>query len=268
MDYMTMLRFELLGQVYNKAAHRRVLLKQLAGRSEAAVELKHQNISAVLQDLGYFSIPGYKRRGNYQRLLADTVEAWVIHHPEIDRSAKVAAEAPAATPAHIDFTSFEIARPSPRNLANEEKGVYRANQNVRLRRDYAAQEARNASLGLAGEELVVKYEQYRLSRLGLDRLAAQVKHISKTEGDGAGFDVLSFEPDGGEKYVEVKTTAFAKETPFFASSAEVRFSQKHAARYALYRLFEFRKNPQCFALSGAIQEHCLLDPVSYRCALR
>ena len=47
-DYMVMLRFELLGQPYKKAAHRRALLQILAGRSEAAIELKHQNISAVL----------------------------------------------------------------------------------------------------------------------------------------------------------------------------------------------------------------------------
>lgn len=268
MDYMAMLRFELLGQAYSKAAHRRALLKKLAGRSEAAVELKHQNISAVLQDLGYFWIPGYKPRGNYQGLLAEAVEAWVLNNPEIDRNAAVAAEAPAATPEHFDFDAFETARPSRRKAVEEHKSIYRAQREVRIRRNYAAQEARNASLGLAGEELVVKYEQYRLSRLGLDRLADKVKHISKIEGDGAGFDVLSFDCDGGEKYVEVKTTAFAKETPFFASSAEVRFSHKHAARYALYRLFEFRKNPQCFALPGAISEHCYLDPISYRCALR
>ena len=90
----------------------------------------------------------------------------------------------------------------------------------------------------------------------------------KNEGDGAGFDILSFDADGSEKFVEVKTTAFAKETPFFASSAEIRFSQQNAARYALYRLFEFRKTPKCFALPGAIRDHCALDPVSYRCSFR
>jgi hypothetical protein len=269
MDYMAMLRYELLGQAYNKAEHRRALLRKLSGRSEAAVELKHQNISAVLQDLGYFWIPGYKPRSNYQQLLADTVEMWVAKNPEIDRFAEVAAETPAATPEHFDFDAFETARPTVKATeAREDAGSYGNRSKVRIRCDYAAREARNSSLGRAGEELVVHYEQYRLSRLGLDRLADKVQHISRSEGDGAGFDVLSFEADGREKFVEVKTTAFARETPFFASSAEIRFSKQNAGQYALYRLFEFRKNPKCYALSGAIADHCALDPVSYRCSLR
>jgi hypothetical protein len=267
-DYMAMLRFELLGQVYNKTAHRRALLKRLSGRSESAIELKHQNISAVLQDLGYFWILGYKPRANYQRLLAETVEAWVASNSDIDRCATVAAETPAAAPEHVDFVAFETSRPALRTKANEDAASYGVRQNIRIRCDYAAREARNSSLGLAGEELVVKYEQHRLSRLGLDRLADKVCHVSKNEGDGAGFDILSFDADGSEKFVEVKTTAFAKETPFFASSAEIRFSRQNAPRYMLYRLFEFRKNPRCFALPGAIHDNCALDPVSYRCSLR
>lgn len=269
-DYMAMLRFELLGQPYNKTAHRRALQQGLAGRSEAAIELKHQNISAVLRDLGYFWIPGYRPRSNYQTLLAEEVETWVGRHPDFDRCAAIAAEAPAATPQHFDFDTFATAQPPRRetHAAENDQDAYGTATKVRVRCDYAAREARNSSLGLAGEELVVRYEQFRLSRLGLGRLAANVQHISQREGDGAGFDVLSFETDGREKFIEVKTTAFAKETPFFASDAEVRFSRRNADRYALYRLFGFRKNPKCFTLTGAIDEHCALDPFSYRCSFR
>jgi hypothetical protein len=49
-----MLTLELAGQRYNKSAHRRELLQKLNGRSNGAVELKHQNISAVLLDLNCF----------------------------------------------------------------------------------------------------------------------------------------------------------------------------------------------------------------------
>lgn len=45
-DYMRMLTLHLTGQHYNKSAHRRTLMEQLDGRSEGAIELKHQNISA------------------------------------------------------------------------------------------------------------------------------------------------------------------------------------------------------------------------------
>ena len=112
----------------------------------------------------------------------------------------------------------------------------------------------------------MKFEQYRLVREGQHRLAAKVEHVSKTQGDGLGFDVLSFAADGSEQFIEVKTTTFAKETPFFASASEIRFAQKNADNFALYRLFEFRKTPRCYKLRGVIQDHCFLDPFSFRCS--
>jgi len=50
-NYFHMLLQELSGQKYSKTAHRRALLPRLRGRSDAAVELKHQNASAVLVEL-------------------------------------------------------------------------------------------------------------------------------------------------------------------------------------------------------------------------
>jgi hypothetical protein len=244
LDYMSMLRFELAGQAYNKSVHRRALLASLTERSEGAVEMKHQNISAVLRDIGHFWISGYKPRSNYQSILAEEVEAWIRSNPELDRHELAAAEAPAATPEHFDFSAFEVSSPNP--ISNRESGVEEAKDSfgrevpVGIKRDYAACEARNSSLGQAGEELVMKFEQYRLSISGNDRLAAKVEHVSKTQGDGIGFDILSFASDGKERFIEVKTTAFSKETPFYASSGELRFARKNAEQYFLCRLFEFR----------------------------
>ncbi len=269
-DYMAMLRLELAGQTYNKTAHREALLTRLDGRSNGAVEMKHQNISAVLRDMGLFWIPGYKPRSNYQTILAEEVERWVGANPEIDRHALAAAEAPAATPEYFDFSAFEVSSPSLRPGfepgVQEPSAVYGEAPRVAMKRDYAAREARNSSLGQAGEEFVMKFEQYRLTKSGQVSLAAKVEHVSRTQGDGLGFDILSFDPEGNERFIEVKTTTFAKETPFYASSSELRFAQKNAEKFSLYRLFEFRKAPKCFTLAGSIQEHCALDPVSYRCS--
>ncbi len=221
--------------------------------------------------MGYFWIPGYKPRSNYQGRLATEVEAWIRDNREIDRHALAAAEAPAATPEHFDFNAFEVSGPSLRpgtgtGVQEIQQAPYNERPKVAFRRDYAAQEARNSSLGRAGEELVVQFEQYRLRQAGHEHLAAKVEHVSKSQGDGLGFDVLSFGPDGLERYIEVKTTTFAKETPFFATSSELRFAENHADRFSLYRLFEFRKAPKCYTLPGLIQDHCALDPVTFRCS--
>ena len=61
-DYFRMLQLELTGRKYNKTEHRRALMEQLNDRSDGSVELKHQNISAVLIEMGIPYIDGYKPR--------------------------------------------------------------------------------------------------------------------------------------------------------------------------------------------------------------
>jgi hypothetical protein len=225
----------------------------------------------VLSEIRLFWIPGYKPRSNYQRLLADEVVVWLAVHPEFDRLLLSAAEAPAVPPSHLDFSSFEVPKPvlepRSRNVA-ETAESYGGVSRAAIRRDYLAREAQNLSLGLAGELLAVRFEQERLSRAGHERLAGKVEHVSKTQGDGLGFDILSFEPTGRERFIEVKTTAFAKETPFFASSGEVDFARRNEPQYHLYRLFRFKSIPQCFVLHGALEQHCILDADSFRCLFR
>jgi len=120
----------------------------------------------------------------------------------------------------------------------------------------------NRSLGLAGEELVVQCEQWRLHQLGYAKLANRIELVSQARGDGLGYDVLSFEPDGRERFIEVKTTSFGRETPFYVSRGELQLSRQEPQH--LYRLFDFRKAPRLFDLPGTLDGNCVLDPISYR----
>ncbi|MDF2180138.1 DUF3883 domain-containing protein [Aliiglaciecola sp. CAU 1673] len=268
-DYMRMLMLELAGQKYSKTEHRKGLLAKLNNRSDAAVELKHQNISAVLQKLGCFWIPGYKPRNNYQQALADFVENWISQHPEFDQFSMAAVTQPAVLPEVRDFSRLLVEPPkSPKNRVSENPRTYSAVTNTAVKRDYVAREACNALLGLAGEQLVLEFEEYRLTMAGKKNLANKIEHVSQTQGDGLGYDILSFEENGKERFIEVKTTAFAKETPFFASRNEVRFAEAKPEQFYLYRLFEFKKLPKMFSLQGDLKKHCTLDPVSFVCSFR
>jgi len=95
-------------------------------------------------------------------------------------------------------------------------------------------------------------------------LAEKVRHVSADDGDGLGYDLRSFEPDGSERFIEVKTTSFGERTPFFVSANEARFARDHRDSFRLYRLFDFRSAPKLFELAGAIEHHCLLDAVTFR----
>ena len=93
-DYLTMLAQELAGQSFSKAQHSAALQRLLPGRARGSIEFKHANISAVLLELGYPYVDGYKRRSNYQELLREVVvERW-----NANSSIQTAAAAAVAAP--------------------------------------------------------------------------------------------------------------------------------------------------------------------------
>lgn len=266
-DYMLMLQQELAGQPYNKAAHRRDLMAKLGGRSPAAVEMKHQNISAVLKSLNRMWIQGYKPLPNVQEALREEVELWLLSHPELDASLDAEIARPAVAPVHFDFDGFLVQPPVSDGAVCETVAPYLLKR-PQLQGDYIAREAANRSLGLAGELLVLQFERQRLIAHGCDKLADHVEHVAQTKGDGLGYDILSFEPSGRERFIEVKTTAFAKETPFYATRNEVDFSLDNSAYFVLSRVYSFRKRAHAFELPGAIANNCHLNPNSYICQIR
>lgn len=265
-DYLAMLEHELRGESYNKAEHNRRLRQKLRGRSPGAIEFKHANISAVLIELGFPYIDGYKPRANYQELLRQEVSARLEGDAGIARAAAVAVESPVhESPAVFDLG--EILVPAP---VRERTGIYeRPTPRVspRLGVNYLEMEARNRSLGLAGEQFALNFEHRRLWADGRHDLADRIEHVSRTHGDGLGYDILSFETSGRERLIEVKTTAFGAMTPFFASSAEVRASEEHSDAFRLFRLHKFRESPKLFVLEGSLHRSCRLDPTQYRASL-
>ncbi len=266
-DYLHMLTQELAGQSYSKTAHRRALQKKLDNRPEGAIERKHQNISAILLELGCPWINGYKPLHNYQHLLWEVVSQQVASNALFDQVALRAAEQPAAPPLLSSFHEILVPPPEISHTAKQERKPYVLRERG-IKRDYLEREAQNASLGRAGEVFVVDYERARLHSAGKKALSERVEHVATTRGDGLGYDVLSFEQSGKERFIEVKTTAFAKETPFFISRSEVEFSKSVAEQFHLYRLFQFRREPHMFSLRGLVTDNCLLDPVSYVASFR
>lgn len=263
-DYFHMLLQELSSQSYNKTSHRKLLSKKLNDRSDGSIERKHQNISAIMIELGCPYISGYKPLGNYQALLRDLVEQRISTDPVFDHVALTASSLPAVAPINDSYSGL-LVEPPQWVIQAKEKSPSEYSILRPTKKDYLERESRNASLGLAGEEFVMQYEHFRLVQLGQSALADKVEHVSKTKGDGLGFDVLSFDKNGREKYIEVKTTAFGKETPFFISRGEAGFSKSHQQDYHLYRLFNFRQSPKMFGLPGYVGEHCTLNPITYIC---
>ncbi len=261
-----MLRAELAGLPFNKAEHNRNLRAVLSGRSAGAIERKHQNISAIFLELRHPFIDGYKPLANYQQLLWDVVTEHLERDQILEGLVRQTAEGAVTAPDIADLA--RLWDPAPPEPSGERGGgvkgaeaPYAVRRPVRV--DYLALEARNQSLGKAGEELVLRLETDRLRREGASRLADRIEHVSHTRGDGLGYDVLSFESSGRERLIEVKTTSFGKRTPFHVTRNELACSQAHDAQYHLYRVYSFRDAPRLFTLQGPIPHHCHLDPTQY-----
>ena len=265
-DYFAMLGAELAGVPYNKAAHRRTLVGRLSGRSEQSVEFKHTNISAVLIELGFPYISGYKPRFNYQRLLFEVVADRLAEADELQKLAAADADQPIVVPEVGDVLA--VLTEAPHLPLRDE--VPKAREPLAPRRgvNYLEREARNRSLGMAGELFALTFERARLIAAGHERLASRIEHTSQRSGDGAGFDILSFETSGRERLIEVKTTKYGRETPFFVSRNEVATSESRSGQFQLYRLFSFRDSPALFTLPGALSESCRLTASSFLATVR
>jgi len=261
-DYIKMLSLELSGQSYNKSAHRAALQLKLNGRTNGSIEFKHGNISAVMIELGFPYIKGYQPRNNFQGLLLEVVGEQLKNISTLDSVAQAAVLQPAIAPVVQDFKNTVVTPPTRQYKVSD--AVSSSTSYNPVKRDYLAQEARNQSLGLAGEEFILQYEHWRLVSAGHQKLADRVEHVSKTKGDGLGYDILSFDLSGRERFLEVKTTSFGKETPFFVSNRELKFSEEAEEQFHLVRVFEFRKAPRLFSMPGSVRQHCMLDPVSYK----
>lgn len=262
-DYFDMLICELTNRPYSKAEHNRGLQERIP-RSRGSIERKHSNISAVLRDLGYPFIEGYKPQSHYQRLLRDAVLDRLESNQGLITVVRESADEPAAAPTINDYLIRMEAPPEREDsdhaaVAEQSVGIAATRSPV----NYLEREARNASLGRAGEHFVLEFERARLLAAGRDALVDRIEHVAVTLGDGLGFDVRSFELDGSDRLIEVKTTAYGKRTPFFVSRTEVTVSRMRSDVFSLYRVFDFRRRPRLFALPGAIDATCQLEAVEF-----
>jgi hypothetical protein len=257
--YFVMLTDEISGRSLNKSARRRELLPLLDGRNGGAVEFKHQNISAVLKGLGQPWVQGYKPAFNFQKSLEDAVVQWLSRNPGwLDHAAE-----------HNSFKALQE-RPrlwlaQPPTLSNQPPPAELEQMQAIARKfDVAGNDERNRALGHAGEQLVLAHERATLTSAGHHDLADKVRWVSQEDGDGAGYDIASFTPNGKPRLIEVKTTNGWERTPFHISRNELAVAEERAADWCLFRLWDFARAPKAFELYPPLETHVSLIPTSFQ----
>lgn len=142
-------------------------------------------------------------------------------------------------------------------------------QMTRIARKYdvAERDARNRALGRAGEERVLAHERASLLAGGRTDLAERIRWVSQVDGDGAGYDILSFDTDGNDRLIEVKTTNGWERTPFYITRNELAVAEERRASWRLVRLWNFTRDPRAYELQPPLEAHVSLMAMSFQADL-
>ena len=185
---------------------------------------------------------------------------------------RLSVETPRPVPSSSDALPSPALVESPPPAPPDRRGTRTADFRARKAPDWSEQDARNRQLGIAGELAVVLREQAWLRANGRADLAELVRHVAVVEGDGTGYDIASFELDGSDRFIEVKTTRSGAQTDFFISANEVQFSIQQGSSYYLYRVYYFDpsvRRGQYYVRRGSLVDDVSLhlQPVQFRVRL-
>jgi len=132
--------------------------------------------------------------------------------------------------------------------------------------NYIENNIENKRIGDLGELWVVEREKQRLIQGNKRRLADKVKHVAKEKGDGLGYDVLSYDQNGNEIFIEVKTTKGNVNSTFYITRNELEKSKIEQEYYRLYRVYKFddeTENTELLIIKGDLSNLCGI-PLTYK----
>lgn len=178
-----------------------------------------------------------------------------------------------------EFTEENKSVFQKKKMLDEFIGIYTKNGNLIdnnvkrkiIKRNYSARKIdfnslnnTKKTLGTFGEILIYNDEMNKV--LGYD-FNKKVEHVALTKGDGLGYDIISYNENGEEVYIEVKTTISNKVDSFYLSPKEIEVAN-NKNNYKVYRVYnldmiEGTYNVEIYD-SKDIKEMFELVPVSYK----
>lgn len=149
-----------------------------------------------------------------------------------------------------------------RNINKKEK-----TQSKKIKTDYKQINLSKEKVGKDSEELIYNLEKEKLLKENRSDLAQLVFWESKENGDGAGYDIRSYEKKNEEYveiYIEVKGTNKSVNEPFEISKNEIETSNKYKEQYYIYRVGNVYTNPKFYKINGRIKDNFSLEATSFK----
>lgn len=211
-------------------------------------------------ELGLPHIKGYKPARNYQGAIFNAIDQFLTGNPD-----PVPFEIQLRPGFAENQSTFEEAPPiGVVGARKRPEGLVRLIKKF----DPALRDQQNRELGHAGEQHIYEREQRKLFDANRRDLARKVRWVSERDGDGAGYDIRSYDETGAERWIEVKTTRGANTTPFYLTRNENELAKERPDAFRLYRLYDFSQRPKLFTLAPPLEALLQLEPITFRASLK
>ena len=173
----------------------------------------------------------------------------------------------------LDEPITEVAEEIELNIADNPTMVSKnksISNKVRAKEDinYSEQQTISHKIGDRGEELVLRNEIEKTKEWGLpNETLSKVRRVS-LESDDYGFDILSFDQEGNERYLEVKTTKTnGKNFSFILTRNEFETAKYYGKMYSFVIVFDILSNPRIWYMGNPFVEEpykVKIQPTQYR----
>lgn len=131
--------------------------------------------------------------------------------------------------------------------------------------NYADLQAKKNKVGELGELIALNIAYDELRKAGVDK---EPVRVSVVEGDGLGYDIRSWDKNGTEIHIEVKTTTGNRKDGFDITPNEVAASREENIIYRIYRIYDLdikKGTAKICVYEGPISaEEYELVPTAYR----
>lgn len=145
---------------------------------------------------------------------------------------------------------------------NSQKGSYGNLTNKDLD-FYAHLRSYQSKIGEKGEKFAIEKEKKKLKDTGF---CSKIIHVSKQDNN-AGYDILSFEHDGTELYIEVKTTGKNYDN-FYITQNERSIAENlknNGKRYVIYRVTDILSDPTYSVIDiDDLENDYILEPLVWK----
>lgn len=170
---------------------------------------------------------------SYRKTIAQMIQFYCYREPKY-RKYRGPAYFEYIGPGYYKLIDYELIDPYS-SIENRQVELYSiAHKNKISETEFDTIIEEQKKLGMRGEQIVLQYEKDYLIKNGRADLASNIRHISK-QSVSEGYDIVSYDLDGNNKFIEVKTSTKLTSN-FYITDNELKTAENLKHKYWIYRV--------------------------------